>query len=150
MAARERVTSARPQTGRENRKPRVRWERSGGGGWRLTREAFGEKANGLRRTNANGAESLTGRRSGLGTSRECLASRVVSGEVHHTRLCLLRRHDLILQCLQSPEGGDSGFKVSRLLLQSVLHMSLSPLGKRWANITESSSRHESAVALRLP
>lgn len=36
-------------------------------------------------------------------------------------------------CLRSPEGGDSGFKVNRLLLQSVLHMSLRPLGKPRGN-----------------
>lgn len=39
----------------------------------------------------------------------------------------------MMLCFWSPEGGDSGFKVNRLLLQSVLHMSLRPLGKPRGN-----------------
>lgn len=34
-----------------------------------------------------------------------------------------------LECLPSPEGGDSGLRANGLLLQSGLHMSLRPLGK---------------------
>lgn len=45
----------------------------------------------------------------------------------------LSRTVFMMLCLQSPEGGDSGFKVNRLLLQSVLHMSLRPLGKPRGN-----------------